>query len=984
MPWLLTELGLSKRGSASLAGWMALLYKFGSMHMNGKDEQSRSQGRISVLLKEHVLEDQPPHAAEGQDTSDRVAPTDKSALLGIAIVSFGIILPTLALSSLSVLLSRTGIEIMLRHPVEALCEYALACLIPIGNLVVWRRIRANNFANAIRLGLLNGVSIGSALMITALCAAANLMVFPSIDERTGVSFAGEMSYVGYIAFFSAIVSVYLLTRLRAAWETNSAKNRQLGFSIAGTLLSLLAVGACEARSVAIRVNEQAAITDNMEQRQQALTMLRTLGSEREIKLDIADPRSAGLSGMFWPVDAASRRQLYFAVSSKPYQTLQELAAFDDVSSGVTSNSYDRFLASHVVGDAIPNFSLHRSKIAGTLNAKTLTSKLDWTLVFRNKNNVEQEGRAEIALPPGAVVQGMCLWMNGKPSNARIGTTEQAEGAYRWVVEKKRDPALLTYLGNGRVLLHCYPVPANKELKVAISMVAPMKLDNANHSSLTLPRILAGNFGSAKSHELRLSANNELSLDCIKEVKKTTENNHSMLSGTIPDEQLSKNPLSVVASRPTTVGAFAAQDPIRGGYAVESVKEHPNSPPSRLVVAIDGSGSMHESAQSISKMLTKVSHMEIPTTVIIADNDSDEAPESLTISEALDKLKEMKFVGGHDNLPAVIKATEIAGEAKNGAVFWIHGPQPAFNEEIYITSNAISKPAIYELPIDDGWTNTSEFFRNHKEIGKPIPVTRNGELSKDLENFVSQWNPGHKHFAVDITHFATKPDCPIIVGEEAQQLTLLSGAQYCKQLMTTNKADAARTALNYYFVSPVTSAVVLEFNSDYQAFGLNQRVLPQHGRQRQARPAQAQLANHDSLSNFGGEEISTAAPPETAQTLQGATSGNRMWSAAPSLQGATNGTIGPQGSDAIYITGLNTAGTVRVNNLANLEMWLNVLANACECLGIASGIAFIIMATRRGNRFKYATLGATLIVFGLSAPSFVNYVVATGRDANLFN
>ncbi len=36
-------------------------------------------------------------------------------------------------------------------------------------------------------------------------------------------------------------------------------------------------------------------------------------------------------------------------------------------------------------------------------------------------------------------------------------------------------------------------------------------------------------------------------------------------------------------------------------------------------------------------------------------------------------------------------------------------------------------------------------------------------------------------------------------------------------------------------------------------------------------------------------------------------------AAPSLQGATNGTIGVQGSDATYVTGVNTAGTVRTEN-----------------------------------------------------------------------
>ena len=35
--------------------------------------------------------------------------------------------------------------------------------------------------------------------------------------------------------------------------------------------------------------------------------------------------------------------------------------------------------------------------------------------------------------------------------------------------------------------------------------------------------------------------------------------------------------------------------------------------------------------------------------------------------------------------------------------------------------------------------------------------------------------------------------------------------------------------------------------------------------------------------------------------------------SPTLQGATNGTISPQGAEATVVQGVNTAGTVRVNN-----------------------------------------------------------------------
>ena len=38
----------------------------------------------------------------------------------------------------------------------------------------------------------------------------------------------------------------------------------------------------------------------------------------------------------------------------------------------------------------------------------------------------------------------------------------------------------------------------------------------------------------------------------------------------------------------------------------------------------------------------------------------------------------------------------------------------------------------------------------------------------------------------------------------------------------------------------------------------------------------------------------------------------------------------------YVKGVNTAGTVRVNNLANLEALLNIMANGIEVLGICWG------------------------------------------------
>ena len=111
--------------------------------------------------------------------------------------------------------------------------------------------------------------------------------------------------------------------------------------------------------------------------------------------------------------------------------------------------------------------------------------------------------------------------------------------------------------------------------------------------------------------------------------------------------------------------------------------------------------------------------------------------------------------------------------------------------------------------------------------------------------------------------------------------------------------------------------------------------------------------------------------------------------APILQGAANGTIGPQGQDATSIMGVNTAGTVRVNNLENLEALLNIIANGMEILGIAWGgptmiMGFMHMAAGSQDAMKKVLFGCAGVTGGLATPGCINWLVASSRDANLFS
>ncbi|MBX9725374.1 MAG: hypothetical protein K2X81_28490 [Candidatus Obscuribacterales bacterium] len=84
-----------------------------------------------------------------------------------------------------------------------------------------------------------------------------------------------------------------------------------------------------------------------------------------------------------------------------------------------------------------------------------------------------------------------------------------------------------------------------------------------------------------------------------------------------------------------------------------------------------------------------------------------------------------------------------------------------------------------------------------------------------------------------------------------------------------------------------------------------------------------------------------------------------------------------------------AGTVRVNNLANLEALLNIIANSCEIVGIACGmkilpcgIALLFLQERRVLGVLLTIGGLGLGVVAIAMPGVVSWFIQSARDASL--
>lgn len=140
--------------------------------------------------------------------------------------------------------------------------------------------------------------------------------------------------------------------------------------------------------------------------------------------------------------------------------------------------------------------------------------------------------------------------------------------------------------------------------------------------------------------------------------------------------------------------------------------------------------------------------------------------------------------------------------------------------------------------------------------------------------------------------------------------------------------------------------------------------------------------------YGGKSMLTV--PVASMPIEGMDASSSNVSAnAPILQGASNGSIGPQGSESIIVNGVNTAGTVRGNNLANAEAMANVIANFIEILGIGGGSCILIGCLVRGksalNGGKTILILAVIaIAIGVAAPVCLNWFLSELHHACIFD
>lgn len=96
--------------------------------------------------------------------------------------------------------------------------------------------------------------------------------------------------------------------------------------------------------------------------------------------------------------------------------------------------------------------------------------------FINQHEWEVEGRYVFPLPDGAAISNFQMWVDGVPVEAKILPAKEARQIYEDIVRRRRDPALLEYVGQKAIQLRIYPIPAGGTRKIELKYGQPLKND----------------------------------------------------------------------------------------------------------------------------------------------------------------------------------------------------------------------------------------------------------------------------------------------------------------------------------------------------------------------------------------------------------------------------------------------------------------------------------------------------------------------------
>lgn len=519
---------------------------------------------------------------------------------------------------------------------------------------------------------------------------------------------------------------------------------------------------------------------------------------------------------------AAARELYYRSSGRPFN------AAEPPSRGGQGDwwGFDEDQGGTSVGGRARGLRLAQSRLDGSVAAGDNLAYLEWTAVFANRLEFQQEARLTLALPPGAVASRATLWVNGEPREASVAGRGEARAAYENVVRASRDPLLVTTDGAGRLLVQAFPIPPRATLKLRIGITAPLEIGPDGARSFALPAIAERNFelpGDLR-HQIWIEGRGPLGAMHSAFRARALPSGATQLRAALDDSDLSRSRPRIGAGRIEAPAARSATLPATATapalHIVQTVAPAPVKRPRRIILLVDASATNKEAAAGLERSLGALP-AGLPVGLVIAaevTGQVEPAPWSPAHESRIRQaLKDIAFEGGQDNVPALAEAIE-ASAGTDSVLLWIHGPQPvdfadsrARLEQLLERSRELPRLVRYQAEAGPAFAVAGHpWFESAREMPP------SGDSGADLSALLTRLGGGET-WQVTRTEAAGRAGPPssthIARLWGAERLAVAAGMQGKER----EKAIALAHRLN--IVTPVSGAVVLETDAEYKSGGL---------------------------------------------------------------------------------------------------------------------------------------------------------------------
>lgn len=746
----------------------------------------------------------------------------------------GILLPIIALGFE---LANQFSEMMYFDPVPTYFHILLIAFVALANTQMYLALKRQALARPHLLAHCNAFAMGIAVFY----CLAYLPVLP-ISVLLILWFGFGLLP---LAPFFALISVW---QVRKAFRQALAleQRESLPSVWKGVVAAFLCIFALELPAAITSIGMQLADSSKLVSQQMGLRILRAVGDQDLMLARCYPNTTSGMnltrvlieSSNYLHHDAA--RTIFFRVTGKSFnefpvplmkQSRREAMRF--------RFSNDEDLGGETVGQRNQNVSLTSSRIDGSLDPQAANGYLEWTMVFTNRSSSQQEGRTEIMLPPGAVVSRLTLWVNGEEREAAFAGRGAVRAAYQAVVRKQQDPVLVTSSGKDRVLVQFFPIPPNGgEMKIRIGMTTPMQILELNRVLMQLPAFNERNFDIAPEfkHSVWLEAKTplwSLSKNAVYQIQRPDDKTFT-LRGEILDQEMGQVSSSVSALRdPARNQSWSTQPKHVGSdnLIVQEIKHQPYAKPKRVVFVIDGSASMEAVREQISNVLASMpSQIELGLVIAHDNPQTYLGKQSIAATRAAQHVRKFDFVGGQDNLPALIQAWDWASAMPYSVLVWVHGAQPAtlspaepLLQRLERQQKASATLRFFDLQVHPGRNVILEKVASKFEDSLAVhSVPRLASVEDSLHYLLRQWRTGEKRIEVHRRNVPQQGLAKAEMSQTSDHLARLWAHQEVTNLLSADKADAQALALaqRYQLVTAVSGAVVLETQAQYDAAGLS--------------------------------------------------------------------------------------------------------------------------------------------------------------------